>query len=66
MASVLHYKEAANLFSSDFDNANEGNIEFLQQFKSFGKVGQYELAEFRDALIEAGIPTRHTASPKPA
>lgn len=60
LASVLHYKEAANLFSSDFDNKNEGNIEFLQQFRTFGKVGKYELSEFRDALIEAGISTRQT------
>ena len=66
LASVLHYKEAANLFSSDFDNKNEGNIEFLQQFRTFGKVGKYELSEFRDALIEAKIPTRQTITQQPA
>ena len=66
LASVLHYKEAANLFSSDFDNESEGNIEFLQQFRTFGKVGKYELAEFRNALVEAGIPTRQITSPQPA
>ena len=62
LASVLHYKEAANLFSKDFDNKTGGNIEFLQQSKTFGKVGRYELSEFREALMEAQIPTRQTAT----
>lgn len=62
LASVLHYKEAANLFSNDFDNKNEGNIEFLQQSRSFGKVSPHSLSEFRDALNAANIPTRQFAS----
>ena len=62
LASVLHYKEAANLFSKDFDNKTGGNIEFLQQSKAFGKVGRYKLSGFRKALVDAQIPTRQTAT----
>jgi len=62
LASVLHYKEAAYFFSKDFDNKTGGNIEFLQQSRTFGKVGRYGLSDFRKALVDAQIPTRQTAT----
>lgn len=59
LASILHYKTAESLVKSHIIQEDEGNLEFLLQGKSFGKVGRAELAELRQALLDQQIPCRN-------
>ncbi len=59
LASILHYKTAESLVKSHIIQESEGNLEFLLQGKSFGKVGRAELAELRQALLDQQIPCRN-------
>jgi cyclase len=59
LASILHYKTAESLVKAHIIQESEGNLEFLLQGKSFGKVGRAELAEVRRALLKHQILCRH-------
>lgn len=60
LASLLHYTEAARLFSADQQSSSEGNTRFLSQSRSFANFGRYTLGDVRRAMLGAGIPTRTT------
>jgi cyclase len=59
LASILHYKTAESLVKSHIIQESEGNLEFLLQGKSFGKVGRAELSEIRQALLDRNILCRN-------
>lgn len=60
LASLLHYTEAARLFSSETESSAEGNTRFLSQSRTFGKFGRYSLRDVRRSMLDAGIPTRNS------
>lgn len=59
LASILHYKTAEKLVKEHIIQEDEGNLEFLLQGKSFGKVGRADLSNIRQALLDRQIPCRH-------
>jgi cyclase len=59
LASILHYKTAESLVKAHIIQESEGNLEFLLQGKSFGKVGRAKLSEVRQALLDQHILCRN-------
>ena len=57
LASILHY---GILSKQNFvKNSDEGNIEFLKNKKTFGKITPYDLSKLKDFLLEHNIQCRH-------
>jgi glutamine amidotransferase len=56
LASSLHYElvRNSNDFAKGHDPEGEGNVEFLRQGRSFGKVAPISLPELKKGLSEAG------------
>ena len=56
LASILHYGIISK--QNFVKNSDEGNIEFLKNKKTFGKITPYDLSKLKDFLLEHNIHCR--------
>ena len=57
LASILHYGIISK--QNFLKNSDEGNVEFLKNKKTFGKITPYDLSKLKDFLLEHNIQCRH-------
>ena len=57
LASILHYGIISK--QNFVKNSDEGNVEFLKNKKTFGKITPYDLSKLKDFLLEHNIQCRH-------